>query len=307
LKISGKDFKKCLRMADINQKEAAILMDISRQTVNNWTKEAELSEGAVVKITKFLPTVMSLIDSRSNVINHVENINHQLNTDYNNNVTNNDIPIKGTNNENVIKGDVYTSDGGVFGDLKDIIKLQPQSEPKQLIHSNAKLLGNVYTGDESPFVEIYPGRYRLKVPLVNEYAYAGYLSGYADPEYLNELPMHEVTVSVVHKGKYRAFEIAGDSMDNGTIKCIPDGTIVTCREIKRELWKSKLHSHRWPNFIFVHRTEGIVCKQIKNQVIDSGILTLTALNPDRDMYPDFDLNMDDLLQIYNVVKREFQD
>jgi transcriptional regulator with XRE-family HTH domain len=173
--------------------------------------------------------------------------------------------------------------------------------------SNARDIGPIVTDSDSEFTEISPGRYRLKVPLVPEYAHAGYLSGYSDQEYLNELPMHELTVTTPPKGIYRAFEIYGDSMDDGTKKCIPDGTIVTGREIQRQYWKSKIHSHKWPNYVFVHKTEGIICKQIKSQNVAEGKLILTSLNPDKAAYPDFEVEMDDLLQILNIVKREMQD
>lgn len=173
-------------------------------------------------------------------------------------------------------------------------------------YNNARPLGSteISEDEDTQFVEISQGRYRMKVKLVPEYAYAGYLSGYADPEFIEELPLHEVIVNQIHRGKYQAFEIAGDSMDDGSIKSIPDRTIVTGREIQRQHWVNKLHSHRWPNFIFVHKTEGIICKQIAHQDLTTGKLVLHSINPDRDTYPDFEVMMDDLLQIFNVVKRD---
>lgn len=172
--------------------------------------------------------------------------------------------------------------------------------------SNAKGVGMLInnTPSDETFTEISPGRYRMKVKLVPEFAKAGYLVGYADPEFIEELPFHEITVTKYHKGTYMAFEVSGDSMDDGTINSIPDGCVVTGREIKRELWNSKLHVHKYPNWVFVHRTEGICVKQISSQDMQTGVLTLRSLNPDKDRYPDFDIKMDDLLQIYNVVKRE---
>jgi transcriptional regulator with XRE-family HTH domain len=178
------------------------------------------------------------------------------------------------------------------------------------IHQNAKDLGDPTIYDEegnTKFTEISPGRYRMGVELVPEYARAGYLSGYADQEYISELPLHYITVDRYVRGKYRAFEISGDSMDNGDVReALPHGTIATGREVKRDLWYSKLHSHQWPNWIFIHKTEGIIAKQISSQDVDKGILTLRSLNPDKKSYPDFDINIEDLIEIYNVVKRELK-
>lgn len=202
-----------------------------------------------------------------------------------------------------------TSEAEVFGiSGSDEIN----SSDRRVIHinQNARDIGSptIYDDDgENKFTEISPGRYRMGVDLVPVYAQAGYLTGYLDREYVEDLPKHFITVDKYVRGKYRAFEISGDSMDNGDIKeAMPNGTIATGREVGRDLWCSKFHNHQWPNWIIVHKTEGIVAKQISKQCLDTGTITLSSLNPDKDRYPDFDVNIDDILQIYNVVKRELQ-
>ncbi|MBB2148840.1 LexA family transcriptional regulator [Pedobacter gandavensis] len=174
-------------------------------------------------------------------------------------------------------------------------------------YENARIIGEL--PEENPentrFIEISPGRYRMSVPLVEYQAKAGYLMEYADHTFIEELPRHEITVSKYHRGKYIAFEVDGDSMDDGTINSIPDGCIITCREIKRDLWQSKLHTHKYPNWVFVHRSKGVVVKQIKSQDLDTGVILLHSLNPNKDLYPDYEIHLDDVLQIFNVVKREF--
>ena len=186
----------------------------------------------------------------------------------------------------------------VFGD----------SDLKDIKLSNARDIGDPSIYDEvgeTKFTEISPGRYRMGTELVPVYAQAGYLTGFADKEYLEELPKHYITVDRYVRGKYRSFEISGDSMDNGDIReAMPNGTIATGREVKREHWISKLHNHQWPNWIFVHKTEGIIAKQIAHQDVKNGVLVLRSLNPDKDKYPDFEVPLDEIEQIYNVVKRE---
>ncbi|GEM_PF-1942328 len=171
--------------------------------------------------------------------------------------------------------------------------------------SNAKDIGTTLDSDgDSDIFEISPGYYLLTTELVPVHAQAGYLAGYQDQEFIETLPKFRTTVDRFAKGKYRHFEASGDSMDNGNIReAIPDGAILMCREIKREHWNSKLHTHRWPNYVFVHRTEGIVVKQIAHQDVKNGILVLRSLNENKEKYPDFEVNLDDMLEIYNVVKR----
>jgi transcriptional regulator with XRE-family HTH domain len=169
---------------------------------------------------------------------------------------------------------------------------------------NAKDLGRIEYDEENEtkFSDLGDGKYLMLVPLVNEFAHAGYLSNFKDSEYLEDLPKHTIIVDKHHRGHYRAFEVIGDSMDNNTRESIIDGSIATGREIKRELWKSKFHTHRSKDFIFVSNSEGIICKRIIGQDVEQGILKLHSLNPDKATYPDFDLHLDDVQQIFSIVQ-----
>ena len=107
-------------------------------------------------------------------------------------------------------------------------------------------------------------------PLISQYAYAGYLSGYADHDYLEAQP-HYVAARRHNGGNYVAFEVRGDSMDDGTKRSICEGDILLGRELKRDLWQFKLHIPRV--FIIVHKTDGICCKEIIAHDVEKGIIT----------------------------------
>lgn len=171
---------------------------------------------------------------------------------------------------------------------------------------NATAVSEAYHpyNQETPFHEISPGRYRMLIPLVDEYAQAGYLTDFSDPVYLEELPRHEITVDKYHRGRYMAFDVFGDSMDDDSKRSIPHGSIVTGREIRRELWKSKFHTHKFPYYIFITKTQGIIVKEIAEQDVQKGNLILRSLNPDKVKYPDISLHLDDVYQIFNIVKKE---
>ncbi|MER3464797.1 MAG: XRE family transcriptional regulator, partial [Chitinophagaceae bacterium] len=51
---------------------------------------------------------------------------------------------------------------------------------------------------------------RAEIPFVPVKAAAGYMAGYADPEFIDEL--NTFTLPMLAGGNYRAFEIVGDSM-----------------------------------------------------------------------------------------------
>lgn len=151
------------------------------------------------------------------------------------------------------------------------------------------------------FIDLKNGQYLMIVPLVEEYAYAGYLAGYKDPEYIEELPKHSIIVDKHHRGTYYSFRSVGDSMDNGTIESIPHGSIVTGRDIGMDHWRSKFHTHKFTDYIILHKEGGILIKRIIAHDIENGTITCHSLNPDKNTYPDFVLNLDDIKQILNIV------
>lgn len=138
----------------------------------------------------------------------------------------------------------------------------------------------------------------LRVPLVSQYAQAGYLCGYADAAYMATLPTIPYIVDHEAQGHYVAFEVKGDSMNDGTEDAILEGDRLLCREIMPHLWAdSKLHIRKW-DFVIVH-TEGILVKRIINHDVENHTITIHSLNS---MYPDKIINLSDVKQIFNVIE-----
>lgn len=138
----------------------------------------------------------------------------------------------------------------------------------------------------------------IMIPLVSQYAYAGYMHGYSDADYIETLPKIPVFVDHELKGEYQAFEVRGDSMDDGTRESICQGDKLICRQIKQCLWQYKLHMKKW-NFVIVHKTEGILVKRIIEHKTDTGVIILHSLNP---MYENLEINLNDVMQMFNVVE-----
>ncbi|MFC3353752.1 S24 family peptidase [Sphingobacterium zeae] len=156
------------------------------------------------------------------------------------------------------------------------------------------------------FYEISPGVYRMKVPLMAETAKAGSLTGYADAEFIEDQEYIFTTVYKYHKGNYRAFKVIGDSMDVDRRVTFVHGDILIAREIKKDFWKSRFHTHKYPFYVFVTKSDGIIFKELTAHDVDGGIVKLHSLNEDKDTYPDFELSLDDVEYIFNVVKREVE-
>jgi len=174
---------------------------------------------------------------------------------------------------------------------------------------NAKSISEIFQIDEeishNKFIDVGNGTMLMLTPLVDEYAYAGYLSGFKDPEYIEELPTHPIFVNKYHKGNYQSFTAVGDSMTTNDPKFIEDniyhGNIVTGREVIRPHWQSQLHTHSFLDYVIVHR-EGILIKRIIKHNVSDGVITINSLNENKDQYPDRELNLDDVYQLFSIVE-----
>lgn len=160
--------------------------------------------------------------------------------------------------------------------------------------------------DEERFIDLEDGRFSMRVPLVYHKAYAGYLAGFADQEFVSELPRISIDVVKYHKGNYQAFEVVGDSMTSYEPQLVResifDGSLVVGREIDKQHWRYKFHLHRYADFVIVHKRDGILVKRLTKHDVEQGIISCTSLNPDKDRYPDFDIHLDEVYQIFNIIK-----
>lgn len=140
--------------------------------------------------------------------------------------------------------------------------------------------------------------YIINVPLVNQYAQAGYLCGYEDAAYIATLPTIPFIIDHEAKGNYVAFEVRGDSMNDGTEDSYLEGDRLLCREIAPYLWAgSKLHIRKW-DFVIVHE-DGILVKRIIDHNVENHTITIHSLN---DMYKDRVIDLAEVKQIFNVIE-----
>lgn len=125
------------------------------------------------------------------------------------------------------------------------------------------------------------------IELVPEKAKAGYSTGFADPDYINELPKFQLPFLSKNR-KYRAFQITGDSM-----LPIPDGAWITGEFIQD--WHT-IQSGK--PYIILTVSDGIVFKIVDNLIQDEGILRLYSLNS---QYKPFDVPIPDVKEVWRFV------
>lgn len=173
------------------------------------------------------------------------------------------------------------------------------TDGKQVLADDVPVIEETKGGNQ--FINLSGGQYVMLVPLVEEYAYAGYLSGFRDAEFINELPKHPIIVDGFLQGHYFAFRVMGDSMRNEESEdSIKPGSIVTAREIEHNLLYGRLHMHKQQDYIIIHH-DGVLLKRIIKHDPKNGFITCRSLNPDKQAYPDFDISLSEIRQILNVV------
>lgn len=196
---------------------------------------------------------------------------------------------------------LYTGDGEMLlnTELSDKSEQIFNTDEYRLLQAKFNSLLSDYKELKKEAVPMNPNAI-IYVPLVNQYAYAGYLNGYQNETYMNTLPTIPFIADHEARGNYIAFEVKGDSMNDGTEESYLEGDRLLCREIPSYLWKdSKLHIKKW-DFVIVHE-EGIIVKRIMDHDVNNHTITVHSLN---ELYPDRVLDLSNVKQIFNVVEMQ---
>jgi transcriptional regulator with XRE-family HTH domain len=142
--------------------------------------------------------------------------------------------------------------------------------------SNLRVLTTTVSADNVENIELVP-----------EKAKAGYATGYADPEYIEELPRFRLPF-LSEKRKYRTFQLKGDSM-----LPIPDGSWVTGEFVQD--WREIISGKAYVVFTI---NDGIVFKVVENNLKNDGKLVLYSLNP---IYEPYEVHINEVKEIWKFV------
>ncbi len=177
--------------------------------------------------------------------------------------------------------------------------LTGEGSPKTTMQDNDAYL---ITKSGVKYYQMPNGRYRMRVPLIHVKAYAKYVDEYRDAEFLDDsYDEFDFIVDKIGHGRYFAFEIKGDSMDDDSKRSLSNGDIVLARELAREHWTNRLHTNEYPNWIIV--LDGtIVCKQITSHNLEESTIMCHSLNSSPE-YADFKLELQNVRQLCNIVQR----
>lgn len=123
---------------------------------------------------------------------------------------------------------------------------------------------------------------RNQIELVETRAEAGYMSGMADPEYISDLP--RISVPSLQGGRYRAFEISGDSM-----LPMESGSIIICRFVEslRDIRDDK-------TYIIITHKDGVVYKRVRKADEEARLIAIS----DNERFMPYTIAYEDIQEIW---------
>ncbi len=133
-----------------------------------------------------------------------------------------------------------------------------------------------------------------RITMVAEDVYAGYLRGYADPEYVGTLPTFNVPT--LPRGRtYRAFQVRGDSM----VPTLHPHDVIVCSY--QDDWR---HLRNDQVYVIVSAQEGLVVKRITNHIAHRRNPHIICTSDNSD-YPPFHLaaTPDQISELWQVELR----
>lgn len=158
----------------------------------------------------------------------------------------------------------------------------------------------------SDFLKLENGQYLMTMPLAEWSVQAGLLDHYQDIEYVKDMAKHSIIVDEPYKGRYMAFRVKGDSMDNGTSEGFVQNMIVSTRELQRQHWTSKLRYKDFPYWIiYTTQNKMPLLKEIIDHDVETGVITCHSLN-DSPEYNDFELHINDVQALFYVIHKSME-
>jgi transcriptional regulator with XRE-family HTH domain len=163
--------------------------------------------------------------------------------------------------------------------LNQKLSLNPEQPKSDISGQNLRVL---------PVVVGEPSQEEL-VSLVPIKASAGYTAGYADTEFVGNLPQFNLPFPELRTGKtYRVFQLQGDSM-----LPLQSGTYIIGEFVTD--WNDVKDNQC---YVLLTRDDGIVYKRVENNIRRDGSL---ILNSDNSSYDPYGIHIDQVLEIWKAL------
>lgn len=135
--------------------------------------------------------------------------------------------------------------------------------------------------------------YTTVIPIAGQ---AGLFQVVYDDTYIEQnFQKEEIWVLPEERGDYTDLGVNGDSM----LPTLQHGDRVRCKDVQRLFWRDS-NIFKDKIYCFWHNKRGIIYKRVKKYT--KGIITLSSDNPDKNAYPDFEIDIDHCSRILVVTE-----
>lgn len=162
--------------------------------------------------------------------------------------------------------------------------------------------GVIVNNSGNVFVEKPDGSFNVTTRLVPFDAYSSYLETLNDVSVIHD--WEEVTFSVDRygRGNYLAFKNKGDSMNGGKINDTPNNSLLLGRELQRHHWLDGFNPTLYGWIILSKKN--VFHKDIIGLDKEKGTILCHSRNTSPE-FSNFELELNDVYQIFKVIKRTF--
>ncbi|WP_181899478.1 helix-turn-helix domain-containing protein [Flagellimonas nanhaiensis] len=153
----------------------------------------------------------------------------------------------------------------------------------------------------SIFYPLQHGKYLIMTPLVLTEHYTEYIRNIDLTN--KKIPFKTgFVIDSLEEAPCMAFEVSGDSMNDQTIKAIPNKTIVLGIGLEKDQFSNTSMELLNKPYVLVCK-DRIICKQISGYDDQKKSVRCHNLNKSPE-YQDFDLPLDEILQVFKVLKKQ---
>lgn len=161
-----------------------------------------------------------------------------------------------------------------------------------------------FTKHGSVFYPLDHGKHLVMAPLVLMEEHEKYIENTRSG--IPETSAFQVgfVLGAVEEEAHRAFEITGNSMNDQSIHAIPNKAIVLGLHFdKKDFTTANANKALWNQYYILVWNDRIMCKQVTGFDEEKAAIYCHSTNPSPE-YRDFELPLEDILQVFRVIKRQ---
>lgn len=152
------------------------------------------------------------------------------------------------------------------------------------------------------FYPMEHGKYHVVTPLVSVERQKNYIESLAESRLGNSPYKTAFIIDFLEDGPHKAFEVSGDSMNDGSIDAIPNKSIVLGIKTKKENFAIEGALMSKEPYVLVCK-DRIICKEVASFDASNKTIRCQNLNQSPE-YQDFDLAITDVLEVVRIFKKQ---